>query len=162
MTLAALDVADEVLVVGSADPVGLSRLARALVELRDVRRRRPRHVVVNRMRPTLGWSEQDVVGWSRGSPRLGRLHFLPEDRAAVDRALVAGARWSRRGLADRARARGRGRRAGARGNDSTGPGPGPPAATARLTAVPLRRRVRRRTAGRAPDGEAIIANSSGS
>ena len=36
MTLGALDVADEVVVVGTADPVGLSRLARGLVELRDL------------------------------------------------------------------------------------------------------------------------------
>ena len=36
MTLGALEVADEVVVVGNADPVGLSRLARALVELRDL------------------------------------------------------------------------------------------------------------------------------
>ena len=56
MTVAALDVADEVLVVGNADPVGLSRLARALVDLRETHPRTPTRVVVNRMRPTLGWS----------------------------------------------------------------------------------------------------------
>ena len=43
MTLAALEAADEVVVVGSADPVGLSRLARGLVELaRDRPAARPR------------------------------------------------------------------------------------------------------------------------
>ena len=36
MTLGALEAADEVVVVGAADPVGLSRLARGLVELREV------------------------------------------------------------------------------------------------------------------------------
>ena len=57
MTLAALDAADEIVVVGSADPVGLSRLARGLVELRERTAGAPVRVVVNRMRPTLGWSE---------------------------------------------------------------------------------------------------------
>ena len=40
MTLAPCSAADEVVVVGAADPVGLSRLARGLVELRDLRARR--------------------------------------------------------------------------------------------------------------------------
>ncbi|HEY0952244.1 AAA family ATPase, partial [Nocardioides sp.] len=90
MTLGALEVADEVVVVGSADPVGLSRLARGLVELRELTGGRPVHVVVNRMRPTLGWSERDIAGMVAGFARLAGLHFLPDDQAAVDRALVAG------------------------------------------------------------------------
>jgi MinD-like ATPase involved in chromosome partitioning or flagellar assembly len=90
MTLGALDVADEVVVVGNADPVGLSRLARGLVELRDLTGRAPVRVVVNRMRPTLGWSEKDIAGMVEGFTRLTGLHFLPDDRTAVDRALVAG------------------------------------------------------------------------
>ena len=90
MTLGALEVADEVVVVGNADPVGLSRLARGLVELRDLTGGAPVRVVVNRMRPTLGWSEKDIAGMVEGFTRLTGLHFLPDDRAAVDRALVAG------------------------------------------------------------------------
>jgi MinD-like ATPase involved in chromosome partitioning or flagellar assembly len=90
MTHGALDVADEVVVVGSADPVGLSRLARGLVELRDLTGGRPVHVVVNRMRPTLGWSERDIAGMVTGFARVAGLHFLPEDQATVDRALVSG------------------------------------------------------------------------
>jgi MinD-like ATPase involved in chromosome partitioning or flagellar assembly len=90
MTLGALEAADEVVVVGSADPVGLSRLARGLVELRDLVRGAPVRVLVNRMRPTLGWSEKDIAGMVEGFTRLTGLHFLPDDRAAVDRALVAG------------------------------------------------------------------------
>jgi len=89
MTLAALGAADEVVVVGSADPVGLSRLARGLVEVRDVGVPEVR-VVINRMRSTLGWSERDLAGMVEGFTRLTGLHFLPEDRAAVDRALVSG------------------------------------------------------------------------
>ena len=90
MTQGALEVADDIVVVGSADPVGLSRLARGLVELRDLTAGAPVRVVVNRMRPTLGWSEKDIAGMVEGFTRLSGLHFLPEDRACVDKALVAG------------------------------------------------------------------------
>jgi MinD-like ATPase involved in chromosome partitioning or flagellar assembly len=90
MTLAALDVADEVVVVGGADPVGLSRLARALVELRELDPGRAVHVVVNRMRPTLGWNEREITGMVTGFARIAGLHFLPDDQPGVDRALVAG------------------------------------------------------------------------
>ena len=90
MTLEALEAADEVVVVGSADPVGLSRLARGLVELREALGPLVVRVVVNRMRPTLGWAEQDITTMLGTLVPPGRLHFLPEDRPAVDRALVAG------------------------------------------------------------------------
>ncbi|MFN8194406.1 MAG: hypothetical protein U0R80_09000 [Nocardioidaceae bacterium] len=90
LTLAALARADEVVVVGTPDPVGLSRLARGLVELRETLGARPVHVVVNRHRPSLGWGEADVVGMVEGFARVRGVHFLPEDRAAVDKALVAG------------------------------------------------------------------------
>lgn len=55
----------------------------------------PVRVLVNRMRPTLGWSEREIAGMVEGFARVRGLHFLPEDRAAVDAALVAG-----RGLAE--------------------------------------------------------------
>jgi hypothetical protein len=42
------------------------------------------------MRPMLGWSDKDIAGMVEGFTRLTGLHFLPDDRAAVDRALVAG------------------------------------------------------------------------
>lgn len=93
LTLGALEVADEVLVVGAADPVGLSRLARGLVDLRailDAAGQAPVRVVVNRMRPTLGWSEKDIGSMVAGFARVVGLHFLPDDRPSVDRALVSG------------------------------------------------------------------------
>ncbi|WP_432477253.1 AAA family ATPase [Nocardioides sp. GXQ0305] len=90
MTLAGLAAADEVVVVGSADPVGLSRLARGLVELAEVGPPAPVRVLVNRMRPTLGWSERDIVRMLHTLVPPERVHFLPDDRAGVDRALLAG------------------------------------------------------------------------
>ncbi|WP_228943283.1 AAA family ATPase [Nocardioides sp. Leaf374] len=90
LTLAAVDVADTLVVVGTPDPVGLSRLARGLAELHEHTGGRPVHVVVNRMRSTLGWSEKDVAAMVAGFGRVEGLHFLPDDRAGVDRALVAG------------------------------------------------------------------------
>jgi MinD-like ATPase involved in chromosome partitioning or flagellar assembly len=89
MTLDVLAAADEVVVVGSAEPTGLTRLARGLVELQDVRDA-PVRVVVNRMRPSLGWSERDIVGMVEGYAGPVPVLFLPEDRTAVDRSLVAG------------------------------------------------------------------------
>lgn len=90
MTLDALAAADEVLVVGSAEPSGLARLARGLVELGALQPATPVRVVVNRMRPGLGWSEREITGMVEGYARPLAVHFLPEDRAAVDRTLVAG------------------------------------------------------------------------
>ena len=89
-TLAALAEADEVVVVGTADPVGLSRLARGLVELAEETGGRPVHLAVNRMRGSLGWSAGDVEQMVRGFAEIASTTFLPEDQAATDRALVAG------------------------------------------------------------------------
>jgi MinD-like ATPase involved in chromosome partitioning or flagellar assembly len=90
LTVAALEVADGVLVVGTADPVGLSRLARALVELRERLPTTATRVVVNRMRPTIGWTERDITRMLADFARPVGLHFLPEDRPTADRALVTG------------------------------------------------------------------------
>ena len=90
LTLAALEQADEVVVVGAADPVGLTRLARGLVDLRERAGGVPVRVVVNRMRSSIGWSEKEIAGMVEGFSRVAGLHFLPEDRPAVDKALVSG------------------------------------------------------------------------
>lgn len=90
LTLEALSVADDVVVVGNADPIGLSRLARGLVELRETTGGKPVRVVVNRMRSSLGWSEAEVVGMVSGFAELSGVHFLPDDRSTTDRALLGG------------------------------------------------------------------------
>lgn len=89
LTLDAVSAADRVVMVGSAEPPGLARLARGLVELRDATSA-PVTVVVNRMRDSLGWSRRDIVGMVEGYLRPAEVHFLPEDRPTTDRALVAG------------------------------------------------------------------------
>jgi MinD-like ATPase involved in chromosome partitioning or flagellar assembly len=90
MTLTALERADRVLVVGTADPVGLARLARGLVDLHDQVPGANVHVVVNRVRPSLGWSEKEVRGMVEGFVGPVPVSFLPEDRVTADRALMAG------------------------------------------------------------------------
>ncbi len=89
-TLCALERADDVVVVGSADPVGLARLVRGVVELREVAAAAAVHVVVNRTRPTLAWSPAEVGSMLEGLVRPVGIHYLPEDRAGADRALAAG------------------------------------------------------------------------
>ncbi len=50
---------------------------------------RPR-VVVNRNRPSLGWSDREIRGMVEGFVTPLGVHFLPDDRTAADRALMAG------------------------------------------------------------------------
>ncbi|MCR1786016.1 hypothetical protein KVF89_26010 [Nocardioides carbamazepini] len=90
LTREAVEVADELVLVGSADPVGLARLARALTEAHELVPDPRVRIVVNRMRPTLGWREADVVAMLAEFGAHLDVHFLPDDQAAVDRALVAG------------------------------------------------------------------------
>jgi MinD-like ATPase involved in chromosome partitioning or flagellar assembly len=90
LTREAVEIADELVLVGAADPVGLARLARALTEVHELLPEPRLRVVVNRMRPTLGWREADVVAMLAGFGAPLDVHFLPDDQAAVDRALVAG------------------------------------------------------------------------
>lgn len=90
MTLAALERADDVIVVGAADPVGLARLARALVDLEEELPDAPVHVVVNRTRATLGWSDDEVREMVLGFVRPAGMTCLPEDRPTADRALMTG------------------------------------------------------------------------
>jgi MinD-like ATPase involved in chromosome partitioning or flagellar assembly len=142
MTVTALDRADEVLVVGSADPVGLARLARGLVELPEVAPVAAARVVVNRVRPSLGWGEKEVRAMVEGFVTPASMHFLPDDPASADRALMAGLPLV--GLGDSAL-----RGALARLADSMDPGPRPGAGRPRgRRPGRMRGRLRRRRAGR--------------
>jgi MinD-like ATPase involved in chromosome partitioning or flagellar assembly len=89
-TLAALHAADMVIVVGSADPVGLGRLLSALADLSVQAPDVAPVVVVNRMRSSLGWSPAEVADMVRRTTQLEVETFLPDDAAACDRAVVQG------------------------------------------------------------------------
>ncbi len=91
-TVTAVDSADLVLVVGSADPIGMQRLVRSLRELRERQLASTRQVVVTKVRAS-------AVG-SRPQARLAealatfadvqQAHLIPDDRAALDGAMLAG------------------------------------------------------------------------
>jgi len=90
-TLTALEQADELVVVGSADPIGLQRLVRAVQDVGSVPSPTPR-VVVNKLRASSVGSHPE----RRVTEALGRfagmedLHFLPWDQASLDGAMFAG------------------------------------------------------------------------
>ena len=90
-TLTALESADDLLVVGSADPIGLQRLVRAVQDLAAVPSPTPR-VVVNRVRASAVGSRPE----RRIADALGRfagmqdLTYLPWDQASLDGAMFAG------------------------------------------------------------------------
>jgi MinD-like ATPase involved in chromosome partitioning or flagellar assembly len=91
-TLAGLAAADLVLVIGSADPVGMQRLIRGLAELRTVGIHTQSWVVLNRVRHTVVAGStaaelSDTLGRFTGRPVAS---MLPYDLPAVDRALRDG------------------------------------------------------------------------
>jgi MinD-like ATPase involved in chromosome partitioning or flagellar assembly len=91
-TLAVLDDADLVLVVGGADPIGMQRLVRGLTELRDAEIAVPQWVVLNRVR------EGAVPGDARAELSAALERFagrtpaalLPADARSLDAALAGG------------------------------------------------------------------------
>jgi MinD-like ATPase involved in chromosome partitioning or flagellar assembly len=99
-TLATLEEADEVVVVGTADPVGLTRLIRALHELRAAVPSATPRVVVNRVRSgPLGNSPAEAVAEALSRyAGVQAAALLPFDQAACDAALSHG-----RSLADAAK-----------------------------------------------------------
>ena len=88
-TLAVLEDADLVLVVGSADPPGMERLIRALSELADVLPAVSPRVVLNRIRSSASGAGEAAAALRRYL-RAEPIAALPEDRAATDRAWRAG------------------------------------------------------------------------
>jgi len=89
-TLEALGSADVVVVVGAADPVGLTRLIRGVNEVMTAVPGVVPHVLVNRARNGLGWSAQEVTQMVVRATGLAAVRLLPDDPAACDRALVHG------------------------------------------------------------------------
>ncbi|MEG9225290.1 AAA family ATPase [Aeromicrobium sp. Sec7.5] len=85
-----LDRADDVVVIGRADPMGLSRLVRGLAELHDVVATPPRSLVVSLAGLGPGWSEREVGEALRRLAGRAPDLFLPADPAAVQAALMQG------------------------------------------------------------------------
>lgn len=90
-TVAVVQQADTVLAVGSADPVGLQRLVRGLAELADLIPGRP-VVVVNRLRSSAvgGSARRRVRDALARYAGVEDLVLVPDDRPALDAALLAG------------------------------------------------------------------------
>lgn len=91
-TLAVLDCADEILVVGSADPVGVQRLVRALGDLSDAEVATPTRVALNRVRRGGAGRDPNAEAASvleRFTGRTADAH-LPLDQEALDAALMTG------------------------------------------------------------------------
>ncbi|HET8600971.1 MAG TPA: hypothetical protein VFL99_11650 [Segeticoccus sp.] len=90
-TLVALEAADEVLAVGSADPVGLQRLVRGLQELTEVVAAEPTVVVTKIRAAAVGnrpeHQVREALGRFAGIPDPW---LVPDDRAALDAAMLAG------------------------------------------------------------------------
>jgi MinD-like ATPase involved in chromosome partitioning or flagellar assembly len=90
--LATLAVADEVVVVGAADPVGVARLVAGLHELRAARA--PGHVLVVLTRVRRGPLGRAPARWLRETvsrhAEVDRVVLVPDDGPAYDAALYAG------------------------------------------------------------------------
>jgi MinD-like ATPase involved in chromosome partitioning or flagellar assembly len=91
-TLAVLDDADLVLVVGTADPIGLQRLVRALADLRDAEVGAPTWVVLNRVRSAVvpGDVRAELTAALQRFAGRAPAALLPLDQRSVDAALAGG------------------------------------------------------------------------
>lgn len=90
-TLAALEAADEVVVVGAADPVGLQRLVRGLDGIKERTHKSPL-VVVNRVRASaVGRDpERKIREILQRFAGVETVSFIPDDPRAYDGALLNG------------------------------------------------------------------------
>ena len=89
VTLGLLERADDVVVVGRADPVGLGRLVRGVHDLAELGRRDPL-VVLNRSRRGVGWSETEVAQTVTRLTGVAPVAVLPDDASLLDSSLMSG------------------------------------------------------------------------
>lgn len=92
-TLVALESADTVLAIGSADSIGMPRLVRALSQLSQAVPTASPRVLFNRVRASaVGRSPERQLreAWERFGPQYAIEAFLPSDETAADDALLAG------------------------------------------------------------------------
>ncbi len=88
VTTKVLASADEVVVVGRVDPIGLARLVRAVEDAGPWPR--PPRIVLNGFRSTLGWTEAQVSATIRELCGRQPWVFLPFDGPSHDLALMRG------------------------------------------------------------------------
>jgi MinD-like ATPase involved in chromosome partitioning or flagellar assembly len=89
-TLSALDDADEIVVVGAGDPVGVQRLVRALGDLAALELSGRQRVVVNRVRASVAGPRpgEAIAAALERYAGVRSPHLVPEDRPALDSALL--------------------------------------------------------------------------
>lgn len=92
VTVTAVETADLVFAVGSADPVGLQRLIRGLASLRETAPAVEPRVIVNRTRrgPVPGDPGRQIASALERFAGVEGISTLPYDRIALDRALAEG------------------------------------------------------------------------
>lgn len=89
-TLTVLEEADVVVVVGRADPVGLTRVVRGLHDLRELGVDDP-VVVLDQVRDGIGWSPDELASTVQRLAGVRPMVTLPHDPATVDTAALRGA-----------------------------------------------------------------------
>jgi MinD-like ATPase involved in chromosome partitioning or flagellar assembly len=91
-TLAVLDDADLVLVVGSADPIGMQRLVRGLTDLREAEVGAPAWIVLNRVRDGAvpGDTRAELTAALERFDGRRPAAFLPADGRSLDAAVASG------------------------------------------------------------------------
>jgi Flp pilus assembly CpaE family ATPase len=91
-TLATLAVADHVVAVGAADPIGLQRLVRGLTELSEVLPDCRPLVVVNRVRSGSihGEPQSQIAHALSRHAGVENITFVPHDQVGFDRAVAGG------------------------------------------------------------------------
>lgn len=90
-TLAALRTADRILAVGAGDPVGLQRLVRGLADLAAIGKSDAEVVVTKVRSSAVGAHAESVIADSLDRfAAVTAAAFIPDDRSALDGALLAG------------------------------------------------------------------------
>jgi Flp pilus assembly CpaE family ATPase len=91
-TLAVLEIADVIVSVGAADPIGMQRLVRALADLRELDVASPVWVVLNKVRRGVvpGDPAAELTGALQRFAGCAPAALLPFDQDSVDAALATG------------------------------------------------------------------------
>lgn len=88
VALRLLDQADQTAVVGAADPIGLTRLIRALDE--NLVPAQTTTIVINRLRSSLQWGEREISELLQRVVSRTPDHFVEFDQAQCDQAVLNG------------------------------------------------------------------------